>query len=98
MIVGTNMVAKARRDREVFRFIRIHSPAYLRVFHSDLEIFRDELVRASARLIVGAVIGLLLVSFLSVAPLISAGVTQLRLVIAWGVTAISRRLRGPRLE
>jgi hypothetical protein len=86
VIVGSNMVAKARRAREVFRFIRINSPAYLRVFHSDLNTFRDELIRASAGLIVGAVAGLVFVSFLSVALLISAWDTQLRLVMAWGVT------------
>jgi uncharacterized membrane protein YqjE len=81
------MFAKARRANEVFRLIRIHSPAYLRVFHCDLNTFRDELVRASAGLIIGAVAGLLFVSFLSVAILISAWGTQLRLVTAWGVVA-----------
>ena len=85
--VGTHMIAKARRAREVFRFIRINSPAYLRVFHSDLNNFRDELVRSSVGLIVGAVAGLLFVSFLSVALLVSAWETKLRLVAAWGVTA-----------
>jgi len=87
MVVGTHMIAKARRAREVFRFIRINSPAYLRVFHSDLNNFRDELVRSSVGLIVGAVAGLLFVSFLSVALLVSAWETKLRLVAAWGVTA-----------
>lgn len=87
MIVGTNMVAKARRAREVFRFIRINSPAYLRVFHSDLRTFRDELVRTSVGLIIGAVAGLLFVSFLSVALLVSVWETKLRLVTAWGVSA-----------
>jgi hypothetical protein len=80
------MVAKARRARGVFRFIRINSPAYLRIFHSDLNSFRDELVRTSVGLIVGAVAGLLFVSFLSVALLVSAWETKLRLVTAWGVT------------
>jgi hypothetical protein len=86
VIVGTNMVAKARRAREAFRFIRINSPAYLRVFHSDLNTFRHELVRTSGGLIVGAVAGLLFVSFLSVALLITAWETKLRLITAWGVT------------
>jgi hypothetical protein len=70
------MVAKARRAREVFRFMRVNSPAYLRVFHSDLNTFR---------LIVGAVAGLLFVSFLCVALLLSAWDTKLRLIAAWGV-------------
>jgi hypothetical protein len=87
VIVGSNMVAKARRAREVFRFIRINSPAYLRVFHSDLNAFRNEFVRTSVGLIVGAVAGLLFVSFLSVALLASTWETRLRLVTAWGVTA-----------
>jgi hypothetical protein len=87
VIMGSNMVAKARRAREVFRFIRINSPAYLRVFHSDLSAFRNELVRTSVGLIVGAVAGLLFVSFLSVALLASTWETRLRLVTAWGVTA-----------
>jgi hypothetical protein len=81
------MVAKARRAREVFRFIRINSPAYLRIFHGDLAAFRDELVRSSVGLMVGAVAGLLFVSFLCVALLVSAWETKLRLVTAWGVTA-----------
>ncbi|HEY2684656.1 MAG TPA: hypothetical protein VGI93_14160 [Steroidobacteraceae bacterium] len=81
------MVAKARRAREVFRFIRINSPAYLRVFHSDMRIFREELVRTSVGLLVGAVAGLLFVSFLSVALLVSAWETRFRLLTAWGVSA-----------
>jgi hypothetical protein len=87
VVVGTHMVAKAQRAREVFRFIRINSPAYLRVFHSDLSTFRDEFVRTAAGLIVGAVAGLLFVSFLCVALLASAWDTKLRLVAAWGVAA-----------
>ena len=87
MLVGTHMVAKARRAREAFRFIRINSPAYLRVFHSDLNAFWHELIRTSVGLIVGAVAGLLFVSFLSVAILVSAWETKLRLVTAWAVTA-----------
>jgi hypothetical protein len=80
------MVAKARRAREVFRFIRINSPAYLRVFHSDLRTFREELIRTSVGLVIGAVAGLLFVSFLSVALLVSAWETKFRLLTAWGVT------------
>lgn len=107
MIGGTKMVAKARRAREVFRFLRINSPAYLRVLHSDLGTFRDELVRTSVGVIVGAVAGLLFISFLSLAILVSAWDTRLRLVTAWGVTAgwlvialaglsyARRALRGP---
>ena len=87
MVASTHMIAKARRAREVFRFIRINSPAYLRVFHSDLNTFRDELVRTSVGLVAGAVAGLLFVSFLSVALLVSAWETKLRLVAAWGITA-----------
>ncbi len=86
-MVGTHMIAKARRAREVFRFIRINSPAYLRVFHSDMHTFRDELVRTSMGLIIGAVAGLLFVSFLSLALVISAWETKLRLVTAWAVVA-----------
>jgi uncharacterized membrane protein YqjE len=81
------MVAKARRAREVFRFIRINSPAYLRVLHSDLDRFRGEFVRTLAGLMVAGVAALLFVSFLSVAVLVSAWETKLRLVTAWGVTA-----------
>jgi hypothetical protein len=81
------MVAKARRAREVFRFIRINSPAYLRVLHSDLDRFRGEFVRTLAGLMVAGVAALLFVSFLSVAVLVSAWETKLRLMTAWGVTA-----------
>jgi hypothetical protein len=49
------MAAKARRAREVFRFMRINSPAYVRIFHSDLSTFRNELVRTCVGLAVGAV-------------------------------------------
>jgi hypothetical protein len=80
------MVAKARRAREAFRFIRINSPAYLRVFHSDLHTFRDELIRTSAGLIVGAVAGLLFAAFLSVALLVTTWDTKLRILAAWGIT------------
>jgi|HubBroStandDraft_3_1064219.scaffolds.fasta_scaffold348928_1 hypothetical protein len=79
------MVARARRARVTFRLICIHSPAYLRVFHYDLNMFRDALARALAGLLVSAVAGLLFVSFLSVAVLISAWKTQMRLLTAWGV-------------
>jgi hypothetical protein len=79
------MIAKARRAREVFRFMRINSPAYLRVFRSDLHTFRDELIRISVGVLMGAVAGLLFVSFLSVALLVSAWDTQFRLLTAWGV-------------
>lgn len=81
------MIAKARRAREVFRFIRINSPAYVRLLHSDLHVFRDELVRTSVGVIIGAVAGLLFVSFLSAALLASAWDTRLRLTAAWGITA-----------
>jgi hypothetical protein len=87
MASGMHMVAKARRAREVFRFIRINSPAYLRVFHSDLLAFRDESVRTAAGLVVGAVAGLLFVSFLCAALLVSAWDTKFRLAVAWGVSA-----------
>jgi hypothetical protein len=87
VIVGPHMVAKARRAREVFRFIRINSPAYLRVLHSDLDRFRGEFVRTLAGLMVAGVAALLFVSFLSVAVLVSAWETKLRLMTAWGVTA-----------
>jgi hypothetical protein len=81
------MVAKARRAREVFRFIRINSPAYVRLLHSDLHVFRDELIRTSVGMIIGAVAGLLFVSFLCAAVLASAWDTTLRLTAAWGITA-----------
>jgi hypothetical protein len=107
VMVGTHTVAKARRAREVFRFIRINSPAYLRVFHSDLRAFREEFVRTLGGLMVGAVAGLLFVSFLSVALLVSAWETKLRLATAWavsggwliialaGLTYARRALRAP---
>lgn len=81
------MFEKARRPREVFRLTRIQSSAYPRVFHCDLNTFRDELVPALAGLIVGPVAGLVFVSFLSPAVLVSARETQLRFVTAWGVVA-----------
>jgi hypothetical protein len=87
MAGGIHMIAKARRAREVFRFIRINSPAYVRVLHGDLRAFRDEFARAAAGLIIGAVAGLLFVSFVSAALLVSAWDTRLRLVAAWGVSA-----------
>jgi len=87
MASGTHMIAKARRAREVFRFIRINSPAYLRVLHGDLRAFRSEFVRTAVGLIVAAVAGLLFVSFLSAALLVSAWDTKLRLAVAWSVSA-----------
>jgi uncharacterized membrane protein YqjE len=81
------MVTKARRAQEVFRFMRINAPAYLRLFRSDLHIFQAELIRTSVGLLIGAVAGLLFVSFLSIALLVSAWETQYRLAAAWGVSA-----------
>jgi hypothetical protein len=87
MASGIHMIAKARRAREVFRFIRINSPAYVRVLHGDLRAFRDEFFRTAAGLVIGAVAGLLFISFVSAALLVSAWDTKLRLVVAWGVSA-----------
>ena len=56
-------------------------PTYV-VFHSDLNTFRDEHVRTSVGLIVGALAGLLFVAFLFVAVLICAWESKLRLVTA----------------
>jgi hypothetical protein len=81
------MMTEARRAREVFRFIRMNSPGYLRVFHADMNSFWDEMIRVSAGLLVGAVAGLLFVSFLSVAFLVSAWETKLRLPVAWGIAS-----------
>jgi hypothetical protein len=87
MASTVHLIAKARRAREVFRFMRINSPAYLRVLHGDLQRFRDEFVRAAAGLLVGAVGALLFVSFLSAALLVSAWDTNLRVATAWGIGA-----------
>ncbi len=87
MTAGTSMVATSRRAREVFRLIRINSPAYLRIFHGDLNTFRDEPVRTSGGLIVAAVAGLLFLSFLSVALLVSAWESRFRLLTAWAISA-----------
>ena len=81
------MFEKARRTREVFRLTRIHSPAYPRVFHCDLNTFRDELVRALTGLIVGLVAALIFVSVQSLAVLVSALETQFRFVSDWGAVA-----------
>jgi hypothetical protein len=87
MASGTQRIAKARRAAEVFHFIRINSPGYLRVLVGDLHTFRDEFVRAAAGLIVAGVAGLLFISFLSVALLVSAWDTKLRLAVAFSVSA-----------
>ena len=63
------------------------SQAYPRVIHCDAYRFRNALIRSLTGLIVGAVAGLLFVLFLSLAILISAWDTQLRLRTAWGVVA-----------
>jgi len=67
--------------------MRLLSQAYPRVIHCDVYAFRNALIRHLTGLIVGAVAGLLFVFFLSVAVLISAWDTQLRLRTAWGVVA-----------
>ena len=87
MIVGMQMLAKARRAREVFRFIQLNSPMYVRVFRLDLQAFREELVKTSVGLLIGAVAGLLFVAFLSIALLVSAWDTHLRIAAAWTVCA-----------
>jgi len=87
VIAGTNMVATSRRAREVISFIRIHSPAHLQILHSDPNAIRDELVRTSGGLIVAAVAGVLFLSFVSVALLVSAWESRFRLITAWGISA-----------
>jgi Putative Actinobacterial Holin-X, holin superfamily III len=84
-VAVTQMLTEARRAREVLRYMRTNSPAYLRVFRSDLHAFWSELIRTLAGLMIGAVAGLLFVSFLSVALLVSAWDTRLRLLAAWGL-------------
>jgi len=63
-------------------------PAYLRVLHGDLLLFRDEFFRTAIGLIIGAVGGLLFVSFVLAALLVSAWDTKLRSAAAWGVSAL----------
>ena len=87
MIAGAHMLAKARRAREVFRFIRLNSPMYVRIFRLDMQAFREELIKTFAGLLIGAVAGLLFVAFLCIAVLISAWDTKLRIAAAWTVCA-----------
>lgn len=81
------MMDEARRARGIFRFIRLNSSVYLKVLHGDVRAFRDELIRASAGLIVAAIAGLLFLSFLSAAVMISAWDSHSRILVAWVVTA-----------
>lgn len=85
MIVGKEMLMKVKRAREVFRFVQLNLPAYLRVLHDDFSVFREELIRTSVGLLIGAVGGLLFLSFLSIALLVSAWDTSLRLGMAWSI-------------
>jgi hypothetical protein len=87
VLSGTNIVDEALRARAALRFLRINSGAYLRVFHRDFRTLREEFVRTSVGLLIGAVAGLAFISFLCLALLVSAWDTKFRLIVAWGVTA-----------
>jgi hypothetical protein len=101
------MFTEIRRVRRTWNLINGRLPEFLRVLHLDLASFREELVRAVAGAILGAVGGFLFIGFLSVAVIVTAWDTPHRILAAWliclswaalavlGLSYARRTLRGP---
>lgn len=81
------MFGRVRRVRSVLQFVRDRVPHYGPLLTDDLHHFRDELVRATVGAGVSAVSGLIFVSFLSQAVIVTAWDTSHRVLVAWLVCA-----------
>ena len=77
------MFGRVRRVRSVLQFVRDRVPHYGPLLTDDLHHFRDELVRATVGAGVSAVSGLIFVSFLSQAVIVTAWDTSHRVLVAW---------------
>ena len=81
------MFGRVRRVRSVLQFVRDRVPHYGPLLTDDLHHFRDELVRATVGAGVSAVSGLIFVSFLSQAVIVTAWDSSHRVLVAWLVCA-----------
>ena len=77
------MFGRVRRVRSVLQFVRDRVPHYGPLLTDDLHHFRDELVRATVGAGVSAVSGLIFVSFLSQAVIVTAWDSSHRVLVAW---------------
>jgi hypothetical protein len=77
------MFTEVRRVRHTWSLINARLPEFLRVLHLDLTSFREEVIRAIAGAILGAVGGFLFVGFLSAAVIVTAWDSAHRVLVAW---------------
>ena len=106
-IPGASFFGRLRRTRDALRSLEMHVPNYIRVLHSDLREFREELIKAIVGAGVAAAAGLMFIAFFSVAIIVSAWESHYRALVAWavcgvwaGIAAVGfgfavRTLRGP---
>lgn len=106
-IPGVDLFARLRRTRETLRILETHAPTYIRVMHSDLCDFRQELIKTIVGAAIAAAAGMMFIAFCSVAIIVTMWDSQSRSVIAWvvcgtwgvfavmGVGLAVRALRGP---
>ena len=77
------LFGRVRRVRSVLHFVRDRVPHYGPLLTDDLRHFRDELVKATVGAGVSAVSGLIFVSFLSQAVIVTAWDSSHRILVAW---------------
>jgi hypothetical protein len=77
------MFTEVRRVRRAWSLINARWPEFLRIVHLDLTSLREELVRALAGAVLGAVGGFLFMGFLSVAVIVTAWDSVHRVLVAW---------------
>jgi hypothetical protein len=77
------MFRRVHRVKSIFRFLRERAPHYGPLARDDLQMFRDEIVKASLGASVSAAAGLIFACFFSIAVIVSAWDSSHRLAVAW---------------
>jgi hypothetical protein len=81
------MLERVRETRALFHFVHEHLPHYGPLVSSDMQRFREEIVKATVGAGVAAAAGLIFTCFLSVAVIVSAWNGPHRIAVAWFVCA-----------
>jgi uncharacterized membrane protein YqjE len=79
------MFPSVKRARLAAAFFQERSANYIELAHLELLEFQDDLLKAAIGLAVLAVAGLLLISFASVAVIVTAWDTDYRIGAAWSI-------------
>jgi hypothetical protein len=77
------VLERVRETRALFHFVHEHLPHYGPLVSSDMQRFREEIVKATVGAGVAAAAGLIFACFLSVAVIVSAWDTPHRIAVAW---------------